>query len=82
MHTISESEGARLMAHWRASGGAMDAPAGREAAGDDGLQAAMATMPSFTHPCFGIDPGDDGLQAGRVTGLHIPGTCGGDGLAL
>jgi hypothetical protein len=44
--------------------------------------AAMATMPSFTHPCFGIDPGDDGLQAGRVTGLHIPGTCGGDGLAL
>lgn len=95
MHAMNESEGARLMAHWLATGGAIDADA-FEAAGDDGLSAsptrgylcqvddglmAVQVSTDMPHP---LCSGDDGLEAGgRLTHtgrLSCGRDCGDDGL--
>lgn len=49
-----------MMARWLACGGAIGAPAGCDAAADDGLQAGRITTQPFS--CA-----DDGLQCGNIT---------------
>ena len=43
-----------------------------------GADRTAATVPT---PPFYCVP-DEGLEAGSLTGMHIPGACAGDGLAL
>ncbi len=49
-----------MMARWLASSGAFEAPAGIDAAADDGLQAGRIT----THP---FSCADDGLRCSQIT---------------
>lgn len=69
--TASGESTSGLMARWLASGGALEVPAGIDAAADDGLQAGGWSG----HPVFCAD---DGLQAGRMT-TH-PFACADEGL--
>lgn len=74
MHSTSETESARLMAQWLATGGAGAETAAEARTGDDGL----STGP-FSYPAYCGNSADDGLRP-SMTWPFPMGQCADDGL--